>query len=112
MKFCTKCGAQLPENCLFCPGCGSATYLQDDAQPQCDTAPSGLSSVAKAFMIVGTVCMSLAFLLIPLIWCLPMTISYFNKVKTNKPVSIGFKVCTLLFVNTIAGILMLCDNKN
>ena len=33
-------------------------------------------------------------------------------VEENRPVSTGFKVCTLIFVNIIAGILMLCDDKN
>ena len=62
---------------------------------------------AKIFMIISTVV--LGFYLIPLAWCIPMTISYFKKVQNNEPVSTGFKVCSLLFVNTVAGILMLCD---
>lgn len=41
-----------------------------------------------------------------------MTVSYWHAVEENRPVSTGFKVCTLIFVNIIAGILMLCDNKN
>ncbi len=39
-----------------------------------------------------------------------MTISYFNHVRDRQPVSVGFKICSLLFVNLIAGILMLCDS--
>ena len=31
-------------------------------------------------------------------------------INEKKPVSVGFKVCTLLFVSLIAGILMLCDS--
>ena len=83
--------------------------------PQQAYAPrqeSGLTTAAKIFMIIGTVGMSLGGFLIPLAWCLPMTISYFNKLKRGEPIGTGFKVCSLLFVNTIAGILMLCDNKN
>ena len=30
----------------------------------------------------------------------------------NEKISVGFKVCSLLFVNTIAGILMLCANED
>lgn len=70
-----------------------------------------MKNIAKAFMIVGTVLTSLMGFLIPLAWCLPMTIHYCKKVKNGEPVSIGFKVCTLLFVGQIAGILMLCDRE-
>ncbi len=110
MNFCTKCGAQLPDGYSFCPNCGSAVYLQNSESAQQPVkSPSTLTAVAKAFMIVGTVFMGLY--IIPLAWCLPMTIHYFKAVKNNQPVSTGFKVCALLFVNTIAGILMLCDKE-
>lgn len=51
------------------------------------------------------------FYLIPLYWCIPMTIIYFKKVKNNEPISVGFKICSLLFVSLIGGVLMLCDNE-
>ena len=89
------------------PQYGQMPYGQPYAPVQ---QPSGLSTAAKIFMIISTVVMGLY--IIPLAWCLPMTISYFNKIKNRQPVSTGFKVCTLLFVNTIAGILMLCDKDN
>lgn len=50
--------------------------------------------------------------LIPLAWSIPMTRYYFTATKNKQPVGIGFKVCSLLFVNLIAGILMLCDTSN
>ncbi len=83
-------------------------YVQQPyAQPQ--PKVSGLATAAKILMIVSTVIMG--FYIIPLAWCIPMTIAYNNMLKNNQPVSTGFKICTLLFVNTISGILMLCDNK-
>ena len=71
---------------------------------------SGLSTAAKILMIIGTVVMGLY--IIPLAWCIPMTISYCNKLKNNEPISTGFKICCLLFVSMIGGILMLCDKEN
>jgi len=50
--------------------------------------------------------------LIPLAWMIPMTISYSRKVKNREALTTAFKVCTLIFVNIIAGILMLADNNN
>lgn len=41
-----------------------------------------------------------------------MTLHYSKAIKENRPVGIGFKICAFLFVNMIAGILMLCDTKN
>lgn len=50
--------------------------------------------------------------LVPLIWSIPMTIRCFKAMKDGRPLSTAFKVCTLIFVNLVAGILLLCDNTN
>ncbi len=50
-----------------------------------------------------------AFCGIALLWAVPMTVHYFKATKNKQPVGVAFKICTLLFVNTISGILMLCD---
>lgn len=68
-----------------------------------------MKTVAKVFMILS--CIGAGISLIPLCWMIPMTVHYFNAVKEHRPVSVGFKVCTLLFVNIISGIVMLCDNE-
>ena len=39
-----------------------------------------------------------------------MTVDYSRKIEDGKKVSIAFKVCSLIFINMIAGILMLIDN--
>ena len=40
-----------------------------------------------------------------------MTINYCHKTRGGEQPGVAFKICTLLFVNLIAGILMLCDNE-
>lgn len=117
MKFCSKCGAEMFDDAVICVKCGRPVETAAPVapiQPEFAPAPepSSLAMVAKIFMIIGTVVMSLTTCLIALAWCLPMTISYNNKIKRGEPVSVGFKVCSLLFVNTIAGILMLCDKDS
>ncbi len=62
-----------------------------------------------AFIFCLLTTLSTCWLIIPLIWCIPMTISIYKAYKGEKTLSTGFKVCTLLFVNLIAGILLLCD---
>ena len=132
MKFCTKCGRQLPDEAMFCDKCGSAvsglesTSATDpfggdpfNANHQNVNAAqnnsqngevSTLKLVAKIFMILA--CVASAFAIIPLAWTIPMTVSYSNKIKNHEPVSVGFKICTLLFVNVVSGILMLCDTED
>ena len=109
MKYCTKCGNELMDEAVICPKCGCATGYQQPTNNDGQKTPSTLKTVAKIFMIIGTVAMGLSLFLIPLAWCIPMTVSYCNKVKKGEPISTGFKICSLLFVSLVAGILMLCD---
>ncbi|MBE5890055.1 MAG: zinc-ribbon domain-containing protein [Lachnospiraceae bacterium] len=67
---------------------------------------STLATVVKIFMILG--CVSIGWSIIPLAWCIPMTVVCFRKLNNNEPIGIGFKICTLLFVNLVAGICLLC----
>ena len=75
----------------------------------------GLITAIKIFMIIPCVASvsaycktSVSFFCIPLIWMLPMTIITFKRFKEGKPLGTAFKVLTLLFVNIIAGVCMLC----
>lgn len=106
MKYCRKCGGQIEDDAVICVHCGCSTE-----EKPAQTQPSTLKTVAKVFMILSCVVGAFCFF-IPLLWTLPMTIKYCNAIKNNESVSTGFKVCTLLFVSMIAGILMLCDNDN
>lgn len=67
----------------------------------------GLITAIKIFMIISCVA-SVSAYCIPLIWMLPMTIIAFKRFKEGKPLGTAFKVLTLLFVNVIAGVCMLC----
>lgn len=62
---------------------------------------------AFIFCLLSTI--ACGWLLIPLIWCIPMTIKVYKAYKGEATLSVGFKVCTLLFVSLIGGILLLCD---
>lgn len=108
--FCKNCGKQVYENASFCPNCGARIERipAPAYQVQQRRNPTTLQTVAYVFMIIATVVY--AFFLIPLAWMIPMTVVYKKKIDAGIPVGVGFKVCTLLFVNLIAGILMLCDD--
>lgn len=49
--------------------------------------------------IISTV--SMGCFLIPLAWCIPMTIKVYKAYKGEEELGTGFMVCTLLFVNMV-----------
>ena len=49
---------------------------------------------------------------LPLAWVIPMSIIILKKMKNKETIGVGLKICTLIFVNTIAGILLLCKNED
>ncbi len=119
--FCKNCGHQLEENSSFCSACGTRvdnvqqvtttnpTYSTNQPSKSTSNTADTLGTIAKILMIISTVLTG--FYLIPLCWMLPMTIILCNKLKNNEPIGLGFKICILLFANTIAGILLLCRKE-
>lgn len=110
LKYCVHCGSEiLYDDAVICIKCGRSvdqqrtpvTVKKDD-----DT----INIIVKIFLIMG--CIAQGWLLIPLAWCLPITISIFNSFRDKRPISTGVKVCALLFVNLIAGICLLCMNDD
>lgn len=70
----------------------------------------GLLMAAFILNIVCTVL--LAVFILPLAWCIPMTVRSYGIYKGKKPNTVAFGVCTLLFVSLISGILMLVADKD
>lgn len=106
MKYCMYCGTELPDDAGFCIRCGSSTRPVGPAAPRGSGVSDVLITVVKVFLILG--CVQQSFLLLPLAWCLPITLSVMNCFRDRRPVGMGLKICSLLFVNFIAGICLLC----
>ena len=105
MKYCSHCGKELLDEAVVCPSCGCKV----------ESASSGLLEeedkkifklIIKVFMVIG--CIASGWALIPLLWTIPMTNHVFKKLNSNEPIGVGFKICVLLFVNLVAGIMLLC----
>lgn len=113
MKFCRQCGNEIMDESVICPKCGCATGVAGSPVTNASTTSgnSGLITAAKILMIVGTIITGCTGFLIPLAWCIPMTVIYWGKVKRGEPVSVAFKVCSLLFVSMLGGIFMLVSNE-
>lgn len=134
--YCVHCGSEIRDEAVVCIHCGcpiesgyevdnrgyavdNSKYLEDrnnlHVNINCRSTAnypksvSTLKNVAKAFMIAMTVLGGMY--IIPLCWYIPMLNSYSNKLKRGEPISQGFKICILIFVSFVAGILLLCDNE-
>ena len=101
--FCPRCGKEVLDNTSFCPDCGASLKQAVVVNKGNDT----LRTVAFIFMIISTVILAMWTAFIALAWCIPMSVHLNNCIKEGRKTSIGFNICTLLFVNLISGILLL-----
>lgn len=109
MKYCTHCGSEVHEEAEICMKCGCR--VKETPRPVNPAVEDDtMETVIKAFLIVG--CISHGWLLIPLAWCIPITISVFKSLKEHRPVSTGMKVCTLLLVSLVSGICLFCMDES
>ena len=70
--------------------------------------------IISVLLILSCVLQGICTLGIALAWCIPMTVVIRKRLRTGVAVGTALSVCTLLFVNTIAGILLFClaeENK-
>ena len=137
--FCPNCGAQLPDNSFVCSSCGASVdpipqpntppqgaYQQPYYPPQGTyqqpvypaysaaqktARDDGMAIAIKVLLILSCIAGASACL-VPLAWCLPMTISIWKSLDNHEPISDAMKICTLIFVNLVAGILLLCDDES
>ena len=122
IHYCHHCGKEVENGNKFCPYCGalqdrySDDYRYEERKDEYEEsknsssksaseAQTGLDLAVKIFMVLSTV--AFGFLLFPLIWMVPMTIHAFHKADNNEEYGIGFSVCSLIFVDVVAGILMI-----
>lgn len=140
MKFCQHCGAEIHDEAVICVKCGcsvetvqpksnSSSSLLNIAKVfmiiSCVLLPVIGLFYGLAMMTVSTLATTVAnslFViygimlmigcLVPLAWMIPMTVHLNKKIKNDEPIGIAFKICTLLFVSKIAGILLLCHSDS
>ena len=95
-------------------------YQQVYAQPVAAAAPvqlypmtdtdRNLRLVAFIFCILSLV--GSCWLIIPLAWMIPISVISWGIYKGTKANTVAFDVCTLIFCSLVAGILLLCSNKD
>ena len=109
MKYCSHCGNEVVDEAVVCPSCGckiestsSGIIIEEDDKKI-------FRLIIKIFMILG--CIATGWSLIPLLWTIPLTVHVCRKLNNKEPIGLGVKICSLLFVNLIAGIMLLCMNE-
>jgi len=101
--------------------CGYAQGVQDAYAQQYVAAQSAynpnIESTDKtlrliAFVLNLLVTIGFGICIIPLAWMVPMTVISWRIYKGERANTVAFGVCSLIFVSTIAGILLLCSKKD
>lgn len=70
---------------------------------------STLRLVAFILALISTITMG--FAVIPLAWMIPMTVMTWQIYKGKRANTVGFDVCSLIFLNVVGGILLLVSTK-
>lgn len=109
MKFCVHCGGEVHDEAVVCIKCGRSIAPTSSAVEKRSENNETMGVVAKVFLILS--CIGQGWLIFPLAWCIPITVAVFNRIKDKRPIGTGLKICTLLFVNLIAGICLLCMDE-
>lgn len=129
MKYCQQCGNACADGAEVCPCCGVTLPSADNNSKASDlknvnvsftvseTQAKVLSDTDKTLRLIAFIfnCMSLAgfcWLLIPLAWMIPMTVVSWGIYKGTRKNTVAFGVCTLIFLNLVGGILLLCSTKD
>lgn len=113
--FCPKCGAEVSGSDLYCSKCGEKLQKEEKEVKQ-EIVYNGkrdktILTLGLVLCIVNTV--FFGFVLIPLLWMVPMCVSLNGKIERNEAISVGFKVCLCIFVSLFGGIfIILGDDKD
>lgn len=122
-------GVQWTDQCMDAPG-AAAAGAGAGVQPQTTMNASGamisrmlpgqiypmtetdrtLRLIAFIWNILCTI--GCGVLIVPLAWMIPMTVHSYGIYKGTKANTVGFDVCTLIFIGLISGILLLCSKKD
>ena len=71
-----------------------------------------ITTVLVCWLIFPLAWILVCWLIFPLAWMIPMTVVSWGIYKGKRKNTVAFGVCTLLFLDPISGILLLCSTKD
>ncbi len=111
-------GAPVPPASPYAqPAQPESPYGQAQYQPGYVAATYPMNDSDKTLRLINFILCVLSavaccWLIVPLAWMIPMTVISWGIYKGTKRNTVAFGVCTLIFVNVIGGVLLLCSTKN
>lgn len=85
-------------------------YYQQPVQRMENNSDQTMRLTAFVFCVVSTFLAGWA--IIPLAWMIPMTVHCWRIYQGRRPNTVGFGVCTLIFVSLVSGIFLLVSKKD
>lgn len=97
-------------------GYSTSGYAQPAASPTYYPPTAGSETERTLRLIAFILCIfstvSIGWLIVPLLWMVPMSVMCWGIYQGTRPNTVAFGVCTLIFLNFFAGILLLISKKD
>jgi hypothetical protein len=114
MIICPECEKELKDDDPYCSRCGYEIRQHNKENKPIIKKYGKLATAAYTFMIIGTILSVLYFLLttvyffaLPLFWCIPLDIYFWNKVKSGQKIPTVAIIFIIIFVSKIGGCMAL-----
>lgn len=89
----------------------TAIYVNYADAPLYYVSPQDTTLRLVAFILALISTITMGFAVIPLAWMIPMTVMTWQIYKGKRANTVGFDVCSLIFLNLVSGILLLVSTK-
>lgn len=115
MIICPECEKELKDDDPYCSRCGYEIKQHNKENKPIIKKYGKLATAAYTFMIIGTILNVIYFFLIfgiftlglPLLWCIPLTIYFWNRVKSGQKIPTVAIIFIIIFVSKIGGCMAL-----
>jgi len=102
--YCSKCGTRIKSGNNYCHKCGCKTFKSVPKTGKKAANPTKIEIACFVLMVAS--CIIFGFLVIPLIWMVPMTKNYYTKIMNREEITNAFIICCIFFLNIIAGLIL------
>lgn len=102
---------QPTEQPIYSDSNATPIYVSYGDMPLYYVSPQDTTLRLVAFILALISTISMGFAVIPLAWMIPMTVMTWQIYKGKRANTVGFGVCSLIFLNLVSGVLLLVSTK-